>query len=137
MKPLTFLVGNLPDISNTPRFYNSSASIKERYSNWVDDYNFALEGALAGWSGGNVYLLDTYQLFSTYDPAIDWDEWKSLFYDGMHPSSTGHELLAENACILLAGDPSYPAAVPVPGTMILMISGLAMFGWTQRRQSCS
>lgn len=56
------------------------------------------------------------------------DPTQYLFWDGVHPTATGHELLAE---AMLA----HVAAIPEPSTYALMLGGLAAVGWLARRKA--
>lgn len=56
------------------------------------------------------------------------DPTQYLFWDGVHPTATGHELLAE---AMLA----HVAAIPEPSTYALMLGGLAAVGWLARRRA--
>ncbi|URI10851.1 SGNH/GDSL hydrolase family protein [Aquincola tertiaricarbonis] len=56
------------------------------------------------------------------------DPTQYLFWDGVHPTATGHELLAD---AMLA----HVAAIPEPSTYALMLGGLAAVGWFARRKA--
>lgn len=89
--------------------------------------------------GANFYSLNTYSLLNSVmaDPsAYGFDNvtgtWLNrpsgdlsiyLFYDGVHPTTEAHLMLAKYAA----------SAVPVPATFILMLSGLAGFAGIRKR----
>lgn len=52
---------------------------------------------------------------------------KYLFWDGVHPTATGHSLLAQAML-------THVAAIPEPQTYALMLGGLAMVGVAARRR---
>ena len=61
-------------------------------------------------------------LLAGCDPAT------SLFWDGIHPTTYGHQFIA-------AGMAATVAAIPEPSTYALMLGGLAAVGWLARRRA--
>ncbi len=112
------LVGNLPDVGATPAFFfGPNAAIA---TEWTLGFNSYLEKVLRGFETSyadvNIYRLDAYGSFSAYIPGTP--EWANLFWvDGFHPSSAGHQLIADVAY-------SEVAPVPEPATVILLGTGL-------------
>lgn len=123
------LVGNLPDIGTTPAFF--SGPNEAAATGWTMLFNDSLEAVLAGfedrYDDATLYRLDAYGLFAAFTPGTP--EWAELFWvDGFHPSSTGHQLLADTA---------YCAVVPEPPTLLLIgasLVGLAAFRGLRRRR---
>jgi phospholipase/lecithinase/hemolysin len=110
------LVGSLPDIGATPAFY--SGSNEAAATGWTTLFNHSLEAVLAGFEERHddaiLYRLDAYGLFAGFTPGTA--EWAELFWvDGFHPSSIGHQLIADTA---------YCSVVPEPATLLLIGAGL-------------
>jgi phospholipase/lecithinase/hemolysin len=121
------LVGNLPDIGATPAFY--SGPNQGAATGWTTLFNLNLEVVLADFEEGHddatLYRLDAYGLFAGFTPGTP--EWAELFWvDGFHPSSIGHQLIADTA---------YCSVVPEPATLLLVgagLMGLAALGGLRR-----
>ena len=133
-------LGKIPEItqgldngSNTP-----SAGYDAQASQLASEYNTALNSQLAGITGANVHVVDTYTLLddAIADPAAYgltnvttpvWDgnftsassgtlaatntaqQDQYLFWDTYHPTETGHQAIAELAETELSG--TYPLVV--------------------------
>jgi cholinesterase len=122
------LVPNLPDLGNTPAFYNdvnpdvSSAMA----SGWTMAFNTALEAELATFEsyspGINLYALDAYGISddllerNANGDILNFDE---LFWDGVHPTHIGHEALAAKAYQLVN-------PVPIPAAIWLFGPGVGL-----------
>ncbi len=125
------LVGNLPDIGATPAYIGTTDSTIAHY--WTLGFNAQLENVLSdfeeSYDDAILYKLDAFDIFSSYVPGSP--EWAELFWvDGFHPSSVGHQLIADNAYMEVA-------PVPEPSTIVLMglgLVGLAGLGRKKLRQ---
>lgn len=56
-------------------------------------------------------------------PTAGCDPATALFYDGIHPTDLGHQLLAQGV---------YAAVVPEPASYLLLGGGLALLAWRRR-----
>lgn len=138
------LVPNMPDLGALP----STASLPDApaLSLMTASFNAVLKGQLDALAGNlpglNVVQFDTAKVFADAiaDPAAFGftDATRScvanlangqcnpatwLFWDGAHPTTRGHALLAEGF---------HAAVVPEPQTWMLMALGLAGVGWVRR-----
>ncbi|MDO8706740.1 MAG: SGNH/GDSL hydrolase family protein [Sulfuricaulis sp.] len=135
-----FLVPNLPDLGKAPRFNGTSSQLGGTLLSGVFDQQLAaMLGQLktdlqadimsfntfgllnsvvanpAKYGFGNVTRPCLANLACIIDPGIA-DRY--LFWDPIHPTTRGHELLA------LAMASSLPTAVPLPSALMLLLSGL-------------
>ena len=128
-----FLVLNLPDLGQTPR-YNYDPLVSGSASWLADTFNQALNNALEAYGtdnpGINLCQLDTFAFLNDTiggDYFVnDTDAWLGsgdmpsdyLFWDDIHPTTDAHWLLSE------AADEQLNSCVPVPPSILMLISGL-------------
>jgi|GEM_PF-922545 len=123
------LVANLPDIASTPEyFYYLDQDSRDEASAWTAEFNAALQTILANALGLypslRLYPFDVYGLFQEFTPGSP--AWEELFWnDGFHPSSIGHQIMAQRALDLFATE-----SVPEPAIPFLMTLGLLGLAWT-------
>ena len=127
------LVGNLPDIGATPQFISFGPAIAAEATEWTLGFNSRLEAEISVFESShadaNLYRLDAYSVFSAYTPGTP--EWMDLFWDdGFHPSSAGHQLIADLAY-------NEVAPVPVPTTILLLGTGLVGLAGFRRKSKRS
>lgn len=164
----TVLVLNLPDFAILPGIIAGGAAETANAGLLATTFNADLATALATayFGTASVKLVDVYSLYanavvgmdgltnvtqSVYpvngpvvstDPAVQ-DQY--LFFDGLHPTATGHEAIAglvDSALMSCFGAGTLIAtpggAVPVealaPGDGIMTLSGPAEVGWIGRRR---
>lgn len=77
-------------------------------------------------AGQGVNITDS--CFVASAPSLCADPSKYLFWDGVHPTSVGHQLLA---------DAFVTAAIPEPETLALMLAGLVVVGAKARRRQAT
>lgn len=141
-----FLIPNLPDLSKTPFGLSSSPAMQQGLQALSVGFNNALNGylgPLTSAAGVNIHTLDTFGLFQKIQTNPAWFHLSNvtqegiltgipsapgyLFWDDVHPTAAGHEILASQA---------YAAVTPEPGSLTLLIIGLLAllgFGWSGLR----
>lgn len=84
-----------------------------------DLYGFLTQTVAAGTASGFSNLTQ-----ACGAPSNGCDPSTALFYDAIHPTTLGHELLAQAV---------YATAVPEPEQFMMLVAGLALLAWRQRR----
>ena len=134
------LVWNTPNLGLTPAVRASAPGAPLLASFLSQQMNEALSDRLAGEEG--VLTFDVYGLLtgvvasgtSTFSnvtracgsPVAGCNPSTALFWDGIHPTTYGHQFLAGSVAAAVA-------AIPEPGTYALMLGGLALVGCVSRR----
>ena len=144
-----FLVFNLPDIGQTPSYLGdadaslASATFNAQLANnivgleaiglniiEVDIASLFLNAVMNPASFGLTNASDACiaNLFSTCDPS-SW-----LFWDTVHPTAFGHELVQAEVRAVLDAELS---SVPIPAAFPLLFAGIAAFGFFGRRNKAA
>lgn len=97
-----------------------------RLSSEIDVKTFDLFG-LAGQAAANGFT-NTTDACGAINPTCNTDMSKNLFWDGIHPTTAAHSLIAENM---------YVTAVPEPETFVLMAIGLGLVALRVRRRAAA
>lgn len=139
-----FLVPNLPNIGLTPAAIAGGSAAVTAATQLSQAFNAYLAQDLAGLSGVTVFQMDVYSELSAIvanpsgfgftdvtDPCFDSSSGtvcstpsSYLFWDTVHPTASGHSLLAASAL----------AIVPEPGRLVLLLLGGAALVAVRRRR---
>lgn len=139
-----FLVPNMPDLGLIPEFLGTDAAAPLSALTGVFNANLALTLTTLGAAIPSIDIVqfDTAALFAELaaDPqafgfevanrgclqnALDCNPETWVFWDGVHPTTRTHQVLAERFRV---------AVVPEPQTYVLLLLGLAAMGWSTRRR---
>ncbi len=142
------MVFNLPDIGLTPSF-NTDPVQSFAGTEATIAFNMQLAAGLAANPLPNIIEVDAFSIFNTIvDNPGDFGlanveeeclatvscilgdqaaQDTFLFWDGVHPTARGHELIEAAARQALA-------PVPLPATLPMLVSVLVGFGWIARRR---
>lgn len=151
MGATNILVPHMPDLGLTPFASHNGPSFAATATALTDAYNSGLATVLAGSRatlgplGVDVFGFDTAQflrgvvaspvggLTNVTDSclsgglaALGSNCAGYLFFDDVHPTAAGHQMLAQQFAMA--------AAVPEPETWALMLAGLAALGWRARQR---
>ncbi len=142
-----FLVMNLPNLGLTPEAIGAGAEAVGGASflsaSYNSGFNSVINGLRSGLVGEDIRTLDTFSLLNTVvanpaaygftnvtsnclasGPACTPDSY--LFWDTIHPTARGHQLIANAAYSVVA--------VPEPETYAMMLMGLGLLGFVARRR---
>ena len=132
------VVWDAPDVGKTPAALAGGAAFSGLATSIASNFNSALTARMAGEAGVTVF--DVFGITNTVigNPAAfgltnvtdacgalgaACDPSKYLFWDGIHPTSAGHDLLAAGML----------AAVPEPSSMLMLAVGIcALLAWRRR-----
>lgn len=155
-----FLVVNMPDLGAVPEFlgntdltslsilFNSSLSValdvldatRQDIDIRLFDVFTAMNEIIADPAANALTVVDQScldNLISGVCNAGNWDEW--LFWDGAHPTTRGHQLIAERLAEEIRSDngPPQPPPAPIPtaSDWIMILFAMLIMGlvWRERR----
>ena len=135
----SIVVWNTPNLGATPALLAQGAGASALATSIAGVMNDALGSRLAGEAGVDTFDLfgavtdiiakpGAYGLSNVVDACIlgACNAAEYLFWDGIHPSARGHQILAG---VLLA------QVVPEPQTWLLLALGLAALAWCSRKRA--
>lgn len=155
------LVPDAPNLGLVPEVLQKGTTASRFGTTVSQAFNQQLNAMLDTETALNTYRVDTFSLFNSViaNPAAygltdvrsscySGDALHSilsgtvcsspdthLFWDGLHPTSVGHAILARAAFDLLAGD---SVLVPEPASWLLVMTGIASWAvWRRSRSRCS
>lgn len=151
-----FLIANMPDLANTPRYTLFSPELRQDAHDAAVAFNDQLAGNIGAMraDGLNVAVLDLWSVlgaiqaqpaeYGLADPLTpclfpseagipacdDAESVTRLFFDAVHPNLRVHQAFGDAVSVALA-----PAPIPLPGGLPLLIGGILAFAGVARRQS--
>ncbi|NEO78282.1 MAG: SGNH/GDSL hydrolase family protein [Moorea sp. SIO4G3] len=157
-----FLVLNLPDLGKIPQSLRLGSVLSTRFTDLIEQHNSVLDSTLKVLSQSlpdiNLIFFDEYDLFNqvvtnpgdfgftnvtetcldqaTFIACANPDEF--LFWDSFHPTTAGHQILAESTLAALKSqDKDESKSVPEPvSSASLGVIGLAWLFRKQLNKSC-
>ena len=150
-----FLLANVPDASKAPEVLLGPHGADALALTVSMEFNAALSAELGLLtpslpSGVHIHILDLFGLLDRIvadPPAFNLTDATSVcaasqqcidnpdqtfFWDGIHPTTAGHALIAQEALAVIQGA---PAAIPEPGTLLLMAFGvMSLISFTPARR---
>lgn len=145
----SILVPNIPDLSRTPSVVSDGAAAIQAASAFTLSFNQTLADSLNYVAGlfpaTRITQFDTFGYFndlaqnpSAYGfsnvtdacvnlPSVCSDPEAHVFWDDIHPTTLVHQLLAGAMAQQLQSASSLLVAVPLPGAMLMFLTGL--MGW--------
>lgn len=139
----SFLLANVPDIGKLPAVQALGPAAAAFATALSANFNAALAGTLVSLPAGlrdDIHVLNLFGLLDdlfadptafgfsdatsacAFSPACIADPTGTFFWDGIHPTTAGHALIAREAL----------AAIPEPGTVLLIALGLVALGVRSR-----
>ena len=137
-----FVVMNLPNFAVIPRFIGAPEPFKDELTTIAKTFNADLKSFLEGSNlfGATVTQVDVYGALNDSNatgacvaevPLTAVDCSGFLFFDDIHPTSAGHAIIADLTRDALEG--TYPALVPLPAPLLMLLTALGGFALLRRR----
>jgi len=133
------VVWNTPNLGTAPAVLGQGPAVSSLATGLASAMNAALDLRLGSETGVTTFDLfgsvagaiadpAAYGLSNVTDACVlgECDRSSYLFWDGIHPSARGHEILAQAM---------YAQVVPEPETYLLFAVGLAALAWRSRRRA--